>query len=116
MLFFCACGATVSNNVAVSSPASQGSSVPAPTPQATPGIPNDGNYFGRGKVTKINAPGGSIEIDHEEIPGMMPAMKMEFNVKDKALLDGLAVGDDVKFVIEYKHPGETITAIKKMPK
>ena len=77
------------------------------------GIPNDGNYVGRGKITKINVKGSSVEIDHEKIPAMMPAMTMEFNVKDKALLNGLEVGDEVKFLIEYKHPTETIVAIKK---
>ena len=89
---------------------------PAPaavSPIPTPMIPKDGNYTGRGKVTRINIKLGSIEIDHENIPDMMPAMKMEFYVKDKALLSGLSVGDTVEFVIEYKHPTETITAIKK---
>ena len=40
-------------------------------------------------------------------------MKMEFNVKDKALLNGLAVGDQVNFTLQYKHPTETIVAISK---
>lgn len=86
----------------------------SPTPVPTSSTPKDGNYNGKGKVTKINTQIGSVELDHEEIPGLMPRMIMEFYVKDKALLNGLAVGDSVDFVIEYKHPGETISSIKKI--
>lgn len=84
------------------------------TPAPTTGTPKDGNYNAKGKVTKINTQLGSVELDHEEIAGLMPRMIMEFYVKDKSLLNGLAVGDSVDFVIEYKHPGETITSIKKI--
>ncbi|HVE58363.1 MAG TPA: copper-binding protein [Pyrinomonadaceae bacterium] len=83
------------------------------SPVTTPSIPQDGNYDGKGEVTKINNEGGSIEIDHEKIKDLMPAMRMEFFVKDKALLKGLAVGDRVDFTLEYKHPTEIITSIKK---
>ena len=44
----------------------------------------------------------------------MPPMIMEFYVKDKAILDGLKVGDSVNFVLEYKHPAETIVSLKKI--
>lgn len=83
------------------------------TPLVTPSIPKDGNYDGKGEVTKINSELGSIELKHEDMPGLMPAMQMEFFVKDKALLKGLAVGDKVDFVVEYKHPTEVISSIKK---
>jgi Cu/Ag efflux protein CusF len=83
------------------------------TPVATPFVPKDGNYDGAGEVTKINERLGSVELDHEEIKNLMPPMKMEFFVKDKALLKNLKVGDRVSFVVEYKHPQEIITSIKK---
>lgn len=82
-------------------------------PVTAPSIPKDGNYDGKGEVTKINSELGSIELKHEDMPGLMPAMQMEFFVKDKALLKGLAVGDKVDFVVEYKHPTEVISSIKK---
>jgi len=85
------------------------------TPVAVPSIPKDGNYEAKGEITKINLEGGSIEIKHENVEGLMPAMQMEFFVKDKAMLKGLAVGDRVDFVLEYKHPTEIITSIKKAP-
>ncbi len=87
----------------------------SPTPVPTTSTPMDGNYSAKGKVTKINLELGSVELDHDDIPGVMPPMLMEFYVKDKALLDGLKVGDEVDFVLEYKHPAETIVRIKKIP-
>jgi len=87
----------------------------AATPIPTPLIPKDGNYDGTGVVTKINNELGSVEVNHEEIKDLMAAMQMEFYVKDKALLKGLAVGDKVDFVVEYKHPTEIIVSIRKAP-
>ena len=75
--------------------------------------PKDGDYPGKGKVTKINTEIGSVEMDHEDIPGLMPAMRMEFYVSDKKLLNDLAVGDGVDFTILYKGGTETITKIGK---
>ena len=83
----------------------------APVPTAS--IPKDGNYNGKGTVTKINNEIGSVELNHEDIKDLMPAMQMEFYVKDKALLKDLSVGDKVDFTVEYKHPTEIISAIKK---
>jgi Cu/Ag efflux protein CusF len=86
----------------------------APTPIPTPVTPRDGLYNGRGKVTKINMENGSVEVDHEAIEEVMPqAMKMEFNVQNKADLKPLKVGDMVEFVLEYKAHNETIVSIKK---
>jgi len=82
-------------------------------PVTVPSVPKDGNYDGKGTVTKINNEGGSIEINHEEMKDLMPAMQMEFFVKEKSLLKGLAVGDKVDFTVEYKHPTEIIVSIKK---
>ena len=89
-------------------------SQPAGAPHAASTQPKDGNYPGRGKVTKINMELGSVELDHEEIVGLMPAMIMEFYVSDKWLLTELTVGDQVDFVVQYKHPSETIVSIKKI--
>lgn len=82
-------------------------------PHAASTQPKDGNYPGHGKVTKINVDLGSVELDHKEIVGVMPAMIMEFYVKDKTILKDIKVGDEVDFVLEYKHPTETILSIKK---
>jgi Cu/Ag efflux protein CusF len=70
-------------------------------------------YTGKGKVTKINLQAPSVELDHEEIQGLMPAMVMEFYVTEKSLLDGIKVGDKVDFQIEYKGGTEKIMSIQK---
>ncbi len=71
-------------------------SITGPKSSATP---KDGNYDGKGKITKIDLKLLSVEMEHGEIAGLMPAMKMEFYVLDKAMLEGLAVGDMVDFTI-----------------
>ena len=85
----------------------------SPTPVPTPLIPKDGDYDGTGVVTKIDIKLASVEVNHEEIKDLMPAMQMEFFVSDKKLLDGLKVGDKINFVVRYKHPTETIVEIRK---
>ena len=83
------------------------------TPVPTTSVPKNGNYSGKGVVTKINLKDGSVEMDHGEIVGLMPAMRMEFFVREKAELEKLKLGDKVEFVIEYKDGQENIVSIKK---
>ena len=88
-------------------------SVPSNKSATTASTPKNGNYGGKGVVTKINDQQGSVELKHENIEGLMPAMQMEFNVTDKAFLNGLKVGDAVDFVVEYKNGQEKINSITK---
>lgn len=69
-------------------------------------------FDGKGVVTKINLELGSVELDHEEIEGSMPAMIMEFYVTDKRQLEPLKVGDKVEFVLEEDRGQEKLTSIK----
>ena len=108
-LVFSACEKSVSETKPPNIKAAQ----TAVSPMPIPSIPKDGNYAGKGVVTKINNEIGSVEVNHEDIKDLMPAMQMEFYVKDKSLLKGLAVGDKVDFIIEYKHPTEIIVGITK---
>ncbi len=71
-------------------------------------------YQGEGKVISLNPKRPSIELDHQEIKDLMPAMIMEFYVKDKSLLDGLKVGDHIAFTIENGVGGLKITEIKRL--
>jgi Cu/Ag efflux protein CusF len=88
------------------------------TVSPSPPQPEVRHFNGVGVITKIvtepkygNEP--SVELNHEEIEGLMPAMIMEFYVKDKALLNNLKVGDNVEFTIEEKGGSEIVSAIKK---
>lgn len=101
---------------------SQVNSTPSTSPSSspTPSTPADvRHYQGTGVVTKVVRENphdkslASVELDHGEIVGLMPAMRMEFYVKDVSLLDGLKVGDLVDFTIEEKGPTEIISEIKK---
>lgn len=71
-------------------------------------------YNGIGVVKSTNMKRPSVEIDHEEIKGLMPAMTMEFYVKDKSLLAGVKPGDRIEFTIENGVGGEKITAIRRL--
>jgi Cu/Ag efflux protein CusF len=70
-------------------------------------------YPGSGVVASINKKEGWIEINHEDIKDLMPAMQMEFNVKDKSLLDKVNVGDRVDFTIIETEKGEYLIELKK---
>lgn len=73
-------------------------------------------YHGVGvvKSIKINAKVPSIEIDHEDIPDLMPAMEMEFFVRDKSVLEGIKPGDRIKFTMENGVGGLTIIEIRTL--
>jgi Cu/Ag efflux protein CusF len=70
-------------------------------------------YPGTGIVLIINRKEGWVEIKHEEIKGLMPAMEMEFWVKNRSLLDHVSVGDQVDFTVVETGKGEYITKLKK---
>jgi len=112
VLLACSCGGPAPGSGTTASARPTPTAVPA-TPAPSASIPKDGDYDAKGVVTKVNTEMNSVELDHEDIPGLMPPMKMEFYVTDKKMLDGLRPGDRVEFVVRYKHPGETIVKIVK---
>ncbi|CAN5397526.1 hypothetical protein BH10ACI2_BH10ACI2_02070 [soil metagenome] len=101
----------VAFGLACSQPAANTTSPPAS--QSSSASPKDGYYLSRGTVTKVNLELGSVEMDHEELVGLMPAMRMEFSARPKSLVDGIKVGDRVEFTIEYKGGTETIVNLSK---
>ena len=73
----------------------------------------ENSYQGVGVVKSLNPKRPGIEVDHEEVVGLMPAMQMEFPVTDASLLNGLAVNDRIDFTIVDQTGEMKITAIKK---
>jgi protein SCO1/2 len=67
-------------------------------------------YRGVGVVEEIDKETATIQINHEDIADLMPAMSMPFKVKDGSLLDSISVGDQVEFQITGEF---VIFAIKK---
>jgi Cu/Ag efflux protein CusF len=69
-------------------------------------------YDVRGIVRGISPDRGTIEIQHEAIPGFMPAMTMPFSVKDPALVKDVNVADAVEFRIRATTAEATIEKIR----
>lgn len=84
---------------------------PPPAPAETPFVPVTKHYNGVGVVTKIDNDMGTVGLDHEEIKGLMPAMSMEYYVKDKAMLKAVKVGQKVDFTVEDVSGNESISAL-----
>ena len=82
---------------------------------APPGFPpavRGKPYPGIGIVKILNRKEGWVEIDHEEIKDLMPAMEMEFWIRDSSLMNGIRVGDRVAFVVVEDNKGEYLTELK----
>src|SRR5262245_21824542 len=71
-------------------------------------------HHSTGTVKALNLKGPTIEIDHGDIEGLMPAMQMEFSVKNAAMLNGLSVGDRIDFEVTNSVGGLQVTAIKRL--
>jgi protein SCO1/2 len=52
-------------------------------------------YAIKGTVTAIDGEKKNVTLDHEDIPGLMEAMEMEFAVSEPKVLEGISVGDAV---------------------
>ena len=72
-------------------------------------------YPGTGVVKLINRNEGWIGIAHEEIPGLMPPMEMEFWVENKSLLDKVKVGQKVNFTLVDTSKTQILTKLEKAP-
>jgi protein SCO1/2 len=56
----------------------------------------------RGMVESLDRELKQVIIDHEDIPGVMPAMSMSFDVADPRLFDELEPGDVIEFTLEIR--------------
>ena len=50
----------------------------------------------QGKVLSVDKAGKKASIAHEEIPGFMTAMTMDFSIKEDWVWDDLTVGSEIK--------------------
>lgn len=72
----------------------------------------DGAHQAEGLVRKIDLAQGKITLRHGATADM-PAMTMVYRVKDKALLDGVKVGDTVLFSAQKIDGTDWVTRIVK---
>ena len=70
-------------------------------------------YEVRGKVVAVNPAKPAVTLDHEDIPGLMKAMQMEFAVEDAKLLEGVKVGDQVQGRLKKGESGYVLTQLEK---
>jgi Cu(I)/Ag(I) efflux system periplasmic protein CusF len=69
-----------------------------------------------GEVTKLDKETGRITLRHAEIKNLdMPPMTMLFRVREPKLLEGVNVGDRIRFAAERIDGNYTVTAINKTP-
>jgi protein SCO1/2 len=68
---------------------------PSPNPQSQTSARD--NYQVKGTVKELKIDGRTVVIQHEEVPGYMPAMTMPFKVKNTNELDNLQPEDRVSF-------------------
>lgn len=67
-----------------------------------------------GSVEKIDQAAGKITLNHGPIKNLdMDAMKMVFRVKEASMLDGLKVGQKIKFEADRVNGQITVTRIEK---
>ena len=68
------------------------------------------------EVRRIDAAAGKISLQHGEIKNLdMPPMTMVFQMRDPARLNGLAVGDRVRFTADKAQGAYTVLQIEKRP-
>jgi len=82
-------------------------------PEAAQEVDKEKLHHGVGTVDSIDREHATVQLDHEDIKDVMPAMNMPYAVKDKALLDSIIPGDKVDFWLESTDAGLIIVEIKK---
>ena len=66
---------------------------------------------GVGVITAIDKAAGTLTIKHDAIPAVdWPAMTMAFKATPPALLDGLKVGEKIKFDVKVNGSDAEVTA------
>ncbi len=60
-----------------------------------------GVYATRGTVEDVDHAGAQALVDHEDVPGLMPAMTMNFAVPDEEVLARLAPGQVIEFDLRF---------------
>ena len=70
-------------------------------------------WTGHGRITVIDAATGELKMQHQPIPALgWPGMTMPFDVADRALLDGLKVGQAVDFDLAKQGANYIVVGIR----
>ena len=79
-----------------------------PDPSTVPA----GEYDLRGTLVAVDRGRRIVEINHEAITGLMPAMTMPYEAAEGVLLDGLAAGDRVRGRLRVDARGYVIVSLQ----
>jgi protein SCO1/2 len=74
--------------------------------------PSDKTYDAHGVVRQIAADHRAITIQHDAITGYMPAMTMEFPVKNTNELHGISPSDEISFKLVVRENGVWVGSIR----
>jgi protein SCO1/2 len=75
--------------------------------------PEKQHYEVRGRVVAVDAGHAQLKVAHEEIPGLMPAMTMNFDIAPGVPIGDLAPGDEILFKLERTAGSLRITRIER---
>ncbi|MDR1545703.1 MAG: copper-binding protein [Deltaproteobacteria bacterium] len=91
-----------------------GHGAPAEPAVKAPASPQ-GVYSAVGRVVSLSLETGEVVLDHGPIPAVnWPAMVMGFSVEDPALLDGLVLGDEVRFDVKFEGDSYYLVDLEKV--
>lgn len=68
----------------------------------------------QGEIRKIDLANGQVVLRHGDLPNLaMPPMTMAFHVDNRKMLEGLKVGDKVRFQAEMINGKATVTELRR---
>jgi Cu/Ag efflux protein CusF len=70
-------------------------------------------YSIKGQVVAVDSDKPSVRLNHEDIPGLMKGMEMEFAVQNAKVLNGLKAGDQVQGHLSVESGKYVITDLEK---
>jgi len=96
----------------------QSGSERTPQPPATSETPSEvrdetSDYPITGRVTAVAPDKKAVTLDHEDIPGLMKAMEMEFVVEDPQILEEIEAANDVRGRLKVDDGKYIITELRK---
>ena len=74
---------------------------------------DDGAHAGQGVVQEVGTGSRQVTIEHGDIPGLMTAMTMTFEVADPFMLVDIEPGDRVDFRVRHADGVYTVVAISE---
>ena len=69
----------------------------------------------RGRVAGFGDDPSTVIVEHEDIPGYMPAMTMPFTAQDALELESLRVGDAIRFRLVVRAKQSWIEQVERLP-